>query len=72
MGYIKPGVGVAILTETVQKEISGLTKDDILIFWGETNDIAVNNYTCNQANTQVPDKISIPRLYSWKFLVGMI
>jgi hypothetical protein len=61
MGYVKPGAGVAILTETVQNEISSLTKDDILIFWGGTNDIAVNNSTL--AIKQIPDRKSAYQHY---------
>jgi hypothetical protein len=38
-------VGVITATETVQKEISSLTKEDMLKFWGLTNDIALNNST---------------------------
>ena len=36
--YVKPIVE-AMLTKTTQKEISGLSIDDTLIYWGGTNDI---------------------------------
>jgi hypothetical protein len=45
IGYVKHGVGFITATETVQKEISSLTKEDELIFWGQTNDITFNNST---------------------------
>jgi hypothetical protein len=45
LGYVKPGAGVSVLTETALKEVSSLTKKDFLIFWGSTNDIATSNST---------------------------
>jgi hypothetical protein len=44
-GYVKCGARVITATGTVQNEISSLTKEDMLIFWGETNDITLNNST---------------------------
>ncbi|GFG34917.1 hypothetical protein Cfor_04123, partial [Coptotermes formosanus] len=35
--------GASVLTKTAQKEISGLTAKDTLVYWGGTNDIAKNN-----------------------------
>ena len=45
IGYVKHGVGVIIASEMVQKEMSSPTKEDILIFWEQTNDTAFNNST---------------------------
>jgi len=41
-GYMKPGVGVVLLMDTVKYEISKFTKEDMLIFWGWANYIAHN------------------------------
>jgi len=42
IGYVKPGVGVVLLMDTVKSEISKFTKEDMLIFWGWANYIAHN------------------------------
>lgn len=44
-GYVKPGVGAELLTDTVKSEISKLTTADMIIFWGEVNDISHNAST---------------------------
>jgi hypothetical protein len=39
MGFVKPNAGAMVLIDTPKDEISKLKKEDILIFWGGTNDI---------------------------------
>jgi thioredoxin-related protein len=41
-GYMKLGVGVVLLIDTVKSQISKFTKEDMLIFWGWANYIAHN------------------------------
>jgi hypothetical protein len=43
LGYVIPGAGAAVLTKTAQQEIRELSEEDIIIYFGGTNDIAKNN-----------------------------
>jgi lysophospholipase L1-like esterase len=40
--YVKPNADVSILIDTAKKEVSKLTKNDILIFWEGANDVHKN------------------------------
>jgi hypothetical protein len=40
-GFVKPGAGLEVVTNTA-KEISKLTKKDIIVVWGGANDIRKN------------------------------
>ena len=42
-GYVKPGSGSKIVTETASVEVQKLSKKDVVIVWGGTNDISRNN-----------------------------
>jgi hypothetical protein len=42
MGFVKPNAGAMVLIDTSKEEINNLTKEDMVIFWGGTNDIARN------------------------------
>jgi lysophospholipase L1-like esterase len=42
MGFVKPNAGAMVLIHTAKEEISKLTKEDMVIFWGGTNDVARN------------------------------
>jgi hypothetical protein len=42
MGYVKPGSGMEVITDMAKKEITTLTKEDMVIIWGGANDIAKN------------------------------
>jgi len=42
MGYVKPSAGVSVLVDTAKEEINGLMKKDIVTFWGDTKDVAIN------------------------------
>jgi hypothetical protein len=37
MGYVSSGVGLEIITNTAQKEIDGLAKEDVVVVWGGAN-----------------------------------
>jgi hypothetical protein len=41
-GYVSSGAGLDIITNTVRKEIDGLTKEDVVVVWEGTNNIAKN------------------------------
>jgi hypothetical protein len=41
--YVNPGAEAAALTKIAQQEISELTEEDILIYFGGTNNIVKNN-----------------------------
>jgi hypothetical protein len=43
VGYVIPGAEAAVLTKTVQQEISRLTEKDIPTYFGGSNDITKNN-----------------------------
>jgi lysophospholipase L1-like esterase len=51
MGFVKPNTGMMELVDTAKQEISTLTKEDMVIFGGGTNDIARN--TSNKGLTQI-------------------
>jgi hypothetical protein len=42
VGFVKPRTGLEVITETATKEISKLTKKDVVVVWGGTYDIAKN------------------------------
>ena len=43
LGFAKPNANVGELKDTIKKEVNKLTKDDVLVFWGGTNDVSKNN-----------------------------
>jgi hypothetical protein len=47
MGFAKPNAGAMVLIDTPKDEINKLKKEDILIFWGGTNDIIARNASSN-------------------------
>jgi hypothetical protein len=55
IGYVEPGVRIENLTMTSKTEVSKLTKNYILIFWGGANDILHNSTTklLNQTMTHL-------------------
>ena len=42
IGYVKPGPGLEVITNMTKKEISTLTKEDMIVIWGGANDIEKN------------------------------
>jgi hypothetical protein len=40
IGYVKPGSGMEVITDMAKKEITTLTKEDMVVIWGGANDIA--------------------------------
>jgi hypothetical protein len=43
LGIVKPNANTNRLTVSASLEVNKLTKKDILVYWGETNDIPKNN-----------------------------
>jgi hypothetical protein len=41
-GYVKPGTGLETITNTAREEIGNLTKEDVILMWGGSNDIGKN------------------------------
>jgi hypothetical protein len=41
-GYVSPGKGLEVITDIARKEIDGLTKEDVVVIWGDANNIAKN------------------------------
>jgi hypothetical protein len=41
-GYVSSGAGLEVITDTARKEIDGLTKEDVVVVLGGTNNIAKN------------------------------
>jgi hypothetical protein len=41
-GFVKPGAGLEVVTNSAKVEISKLTKKDIIVVWGGANDIRKN------------------------------
>ena len=39
-GLVKPGAGAGVLVNTANGDIANLTKNDVVIFCGGTNDVA--------------------------------
>jgi hypothetical protein len=42
---VKPGATVSVLVNTAKEEVNRLTKKDIVIPWGGTNDVSKNAST---------------------------
>jgi hypothetical protein len=42
IGHVKPGSGIKMITDSVNQEVSTLTKKDVVVVWGAANDIAKN------------------------------
>jgi len=47
------GAGMKTITETVEQEVSTLTKKDIVVVWGAANDVA--RYETNNALTYITE-----------------
>jgi hypothetical protein len=45
MGIVMPGVRLQNIVKLWEQEVSSLTKDDIVILWGGSNDVAKNETT---------------------------
>jgi len=42
-GFVRPGANIDTLTSSAMKDIKHLTNNDIIVFWGGTNDVSKNN-----------------------------
>ena len=42
-GFVKPGINIATQTSSKIADINLLTKNDLIIFWGGSNDVSKNN-----------------------------
>jgi len=42
-GFIKPGVNIATQISSMTVDVKLLTKSDLIIFWGGSNDVNKNN-----------------------------
>jgi len=42
IGLVKPGSGIKKITDSANQDVSTLTKKDLVVVWGATNDIAKN------------------------------
>ena len=42
-GFVKPGVNIATQISSMTADINLLTKNDLIIFWGGSNDVSKNN-----------------------------
>ena len=42
-GFVKPGVNIATQISSMTFDINLLTKNDLIIFWGGSNDVSKNN-----------------------------
>jgi lysophospholipase L1-like esterase len=56
-GQVMTGAGMKTITESAEQEVSTLTKKDIVVVWGATNDIARNE--ANIALTNITDFIKL-------------
>jgi hypothetical protein len=43
-GVVKPGVNIATQISAMSFDINLLTKNDLIIFWGGSNDVSKNNF----------------------------
>ena len=44
-GVVKPGALTSVLINSAQQDLNGLSKKDMVVFCGSTNDISINNST---------------------------
>jgi hypothetical protein len=44
-GIVKPGADLMAITNTVKEEVKLLTKNDVVVVWGETRDVGINEAT---------------------------
>ena len=42
-GFVRPGANIDTLTSSAMEDIKHLTNNDIIVFWGGTNDVSKNN-----------------------------
>jgi hypothetical protein len=42
-GSVRPGANIDTLTSSTTEDIKHLTNNDIIVFWGGTNDVSKNN-----------------------------
>jgi hypothetical protein len=43
IGLVKPGVGVEILVKSAMRDMVNLTKSDVVVFCGGSNDVSKNS-----------------------------
>ena len=51
-GIVKPGMCLDAITASAKEEIRQMTKKDVVVIWGGTNDVAKNNTECGQRHLQ--------------------
>ena len=56
-GHVMTGAGMKTITESAEQEVSTLTKKDIVVVWGATNDIARNE--AKNALTKITDFVKL-------------
>jgi hypothetical protein len=42
-GFVKPGLNIATQISSMAADINLVTKNDLIIFWGGSNDVSKNN-----------------------------
>jgi hypothetical protein len=57
IGYVKPGSSMKVVTDTARKEITTLTKEDMVVLWGGANDIAKNE--ANNSLTHITNFVKL-------------
>ena len=51
-GIIKPGMCLDAITVSAKEKIRQMTKKDVVVIWGGTNDVGKNNEECGQRHLQ--------------------
>jgi hypothetical protein len=62
---VKPGSGLEVITDLAKKEITTLMKEDMIVIWDGTNDIAKNE--TNNALTHITNFVNLRKHTYYKF-----
>jgi hypothetical protein len=60
-GFVKPGVNIATQISSMTVDINLLMKNDLIIFWGGSNDVSKNN--SQEGLKHLPDESLLNTIY---------
>jgi len=57
IGHVKPGSGIKMITDSINQEVSTLTKKYVIVVWGAVNNIAKNE--ANKVFTHITNFVNL-------------
>ena len=75
-GFVKPGAGLSVITDTAKEEIENLNNEDVVVLWVGDNDVSKNNsketmkHICNFVEKRRKTNIVLVNVPHWYQLIS--